>query len=139
MPVTNIIICTLLTAIFLMFFLPVEKLIKKVLDLNIDRITTPLVLLFVIIGAAVFTTGLVGILYLALSVFCLWVFIFGFLTNRRYPYTLALVFLVLCPFLLIAKQDKIAEFFAVLCYLCLVFGVFKDILYDKIVDGDSND
>lgn len=139
MPVFNIIICALLIAVFLAFFLPVEKWVKKMLDINIDRVTTSLILLLATAAAIVYTAGLVGILYLAFSAFCLWAFIFGFLVDRKYPYTLAIIFLVFCPFLLIAKLDKIAEFAAVLVYLCLVLGVLKDIFYDKIVSEGSND
>jgi len=138
MPVLNITICALLIAVFLAFFLPVEKWIKKALDISIDRVTTSLVLLLAVIGVLIYATGLEGILYLALSAFCLWAFIFGFLIDRKYPYTLALIFLVFCPFLLIAKLDSIAEFAAVLVYLCLVLGVLKDIFHAKIVDGGSD-
>lgn len=137
MPVFNIIICVLLIAVFGVFFLPVEKWVKKVLDVNIDRSIASLVVLLMVVVAMVYTSGLAGILYLALSTFCLWIFIFGFLVDRKYTYTLALIFLVFCPFLLIAKLDKIAEFSAVLCYLCLVLGVLKDIFYDKIIQGVS--
>lgn len=135
MPVFNILICVLLITVFGVFFLPVEKLVKRALDINVDGVTASLVVLLMAVVAMVYTLGLAGILYLALSTFCLWIFIFGFLVDRKYPYTLALIFLVFCPFLLIAKLDKIAEFSAVLCYLCLVLGVLKDIFYDKIIHG----
>ena len=112
------------------------------LDINIDSVTVALAVLLMVVVAMTYISGLAGILYLALSAFCLWVFLFGFLVDRKYPYTLALTFLVFCPFLLIAKLDKIAEFSAVLCYLCLVLGVLKDIFHDKIIHeigaGDSN-
>jgi len=139
MPVSNIIICALLIAMFLVFFLPVERPVKKALDIDINRTTASLMLLLALIGVATYAIGLIGILYLAFSAFCLWAFIFGFLVDRKYLYTLALIFLVFCPFLLIAKLYKIAEFSAILCYLCLVLGILKDFFYDKIVDGGGND
>jgi hypothetical protein len=139
MLVFNIIICALLFAVFLALFLPTGKLVKKLLDIDVNRITVSFVILLTIGGAIIYKAGLAGIIYLALSAFCLWAFIFGFLVDRKYPYTLAIVFLAVCPFLLIAKLDSVAEFSAVLCYLCLVLGVLKDIFYNKIVDGGSND
>lgn len=139
MPIINIIICALLMAVFLVFFLPVEKWVKKALDISINRVTASLVVLVATAGVLIYATGLTGVLYLALSAFCLWIFMFGFLVDRKYPYTLALIFLVFCPFLLIAKLDKLAEFSAVLVYLCLVLGVLKDIFYHKIVAGASSD
>ena len=139
MPVGNIIICTLFIAVFLVFFLPTEKLVKKTLNINIDGLTASLGVLLAIGILLVYSAGWAGVLYLTLSAFCLWAFVFGFLVDRRYPYTLAIIFLALCPVLLIAKLDNVAEFSAVLCYLCLVLGVLKDIFYDKIVDGGSND
>ncbi len=139
MPVFNIIICALLIAAFLVFFLPTEKWIKKALDVEITRSTVSFAIVLTVVGLIIYQTGVAGILYLVLSAFCLWAFLFGFLPDRKYPYTLALIFLIFCPFLLIAELDKIAEFSAVLCYLCLVLGVLKDIFYHKIVDGGSND
>lgn len=139
MPVFNIIICALLIAVFLVFFLPTEKWIKKALDIEVARSTVSLAIVLTVVMLIIYQTGVAGILYLVLSAFCLWAFLFGFLVDRKYPYTLALLFLVFCPFLLIAKLDKIAEFSAVLCYLCLVLGVLKDIFYHKIVDGGNND
>jgi len=135
MPVFNIIICVLLIAVFGVFFLPINKVAKKVLDININGVVASLVALSMAVLVVLYTAGLVGILYLALSAFCLWAGLFGFLVDRKYPYTLALIFLIFCPFLLIAKLDKIAEFSAVLCYLCLVLGVLKDIFYHKIICG----
>ncbi len=139
MPIFNIIIYTLLIAVFLVFFLPIEKWSRKLLNISVSQTTASLVFLLAIVVAIVYRTGVAGVLYLMLSAFCLWAFIFGFIVNRKYPYILAIIFLVACPFLLIAKLDGVAEFSATLCYLCLVLGVLKDIFYDKIVDGEIND
>lgn len=134
MPITNILLAFLFALGFLVFFLPVSVWTKKLLDLEIPQPIVALLVIGVAVGLLGIKTGGAGFVYLALAVFCLWAFVFGFLSDRKYPYTLALVFLVACPFLLIAKLDQIAEFSAVLCYLCLVLGVLKDLFYDKLVD-----
>jgi len=139
MPLGNIAVCTLLIGSFLMFFLPVEKLVLKTLDIAVSRNTTSLAVLAITALVLIYFSGISEIVYLAFSTFCLWAFIFGFLVDRKYPYILAFIFLASCPFLLIAKLDAVAEFLAVLTYLCLALGVLKDIFYDKIVEGGSNE
>ena len=134
MPITNILLAFLLALGFLVFFLPVSVWTKKLLDLEVTQPIVALLVIGIAMGLLGVKAGGAGFVYLALAVFCLWAFTFGFLADRKYPYTLALVFLVACPFLLIAKLDQIAEFSAVLCYLCLVLGVLKDLFYDKLVD-----
>lgn len=134
MPITNIAVSALLIAGFAVFFVPVAKWTKKLLDLEISAPIASIFILLAITGLLVFKTGLAGVIYLALAGFCLWAFAFGFLTDRRYIYTLALIFLAVCPFLLIAKLDQIAEFSAILCYLCLVLGVLKDLFYEKAIN-----
>ena len=62
--------------------------------------------------------------------------IFGYLaylyifkkTEGRYAFTVALFFLILCPFLLIAKKEKIAEKSAIFTYYFLVIGVIQEII-----------
>ena len=66
--------------------------------------------------------------------FSLFVFLFGFLSNRKYIYLLALISLALTPIMLILKMEDVAEFFAQTCYLLLVLGVLKDIFYEKIFE-----
>jgi len=67
-------------------------------------------------------------------IFSLFVFLTGFLSDRKYIYLLALISLALTPIMLILKMDGIAEFFAQTCYLLLVLGVLKDIFYEKIFE-----
>lgn len=134
MPITNILLAFLFALGFLAFFLPISVWTKKLLDLEVAQPIVALLMFGVAVGLLGVKTAGVGFVYLALAAFCLWAFAFGFLADRKYPYTLALVFLGACPFLLIAKLDQIAEFSAVLCYLCLVLGVLKDLFYDKLVD-----
>jgi hypothetical protein len=134
MPVMNIVISTLLITSFLVYFVPVERLVKKLLDIEIDRTVFPILLLLIVAGVLTYISGVTGFLYLVMSIFCLWALAFGFLVDRKYIYILAIVSLILCPFLLIAKLDKIAEFFAILCYLCLALGIIKDIFYEKVIN-----
>lgn len=133
MPYINIALSVLFIASFLVFFVPVEKLVKKTLDLRTSALAISTVLVLIVVGILIFEAGIGGVLYLTFSTFFVWEVTFGFLADRKYIFTLALIFLVFCPFLLIAKLDNIAELSAVLCYLCLVLGVFKDIFYEKIV------
>jgi len=46
--------------------------------------------------------------------------------DGRYAFAIALFFLVLCPFLLIAKKDKIAETAAIFTYYFLVAGTVQE-------------
>jgi len=71
-------------------------------------------------------------LTLPMVIFSLFVFLLGFLSDRRYIYLLALISLALTPVMLILKMEDVAEFFAQTCYLLLVLGVLKDIFYEKI-------
>ncbi|MFA5792135.1 MAG: hypothetical protein WC884_03825 [Candidatus Paceibacterota bacterium] len=57
---------------------------------------------------------------------------FGFISDKKHIYTLALVSLVLTSIMLITKMGGLAEFFAQVCFLSLVLGVLKDIFYEKI-------
>ena len=123
----------------MLLFIPMEKLIFKTLEISFSRATISLSAITLATLVLIYFTGLLGIMYLALSAFCLWAFIFGFLVDRKYPYILALTFLVSCPFLLIANLDSIAELMAVLAYLCLVLGVIKDMFHDKVVEGNNNE
>lgn len=134
MPIINISLAILFSFGFLFFFLPVEKLIKKLLDLSVPRPVMPLFAILAALGILVAETKGVGLIYILLAAFSLWAFALGFLSDRKYSYTLALVFLLMCPFLLTIKMDKLAEFFAVLCYLCLVLGVLRDLFYEKLTD-----
>lgn len=134
MPITNIAVSALLIAIFAVFFMPINKWTKKLLDLELSAPMASIFILLAVAGLVVFKTNMAGVIYLALAGFCLWAFAFGFLVDRRYIYTLAIIFLAACPFLLIAKLDQVAEFSAILCYLCLVLGVVKDLFYEKLID-----
>ena len=96
-------------------------------------------LILAISSITVYVAGLSVILYFGFAVFCLWGFTFGFLVDRRYPYVLALTLLIASPLLLIINLNKLAEFFAALSFFCLTLGVFKDIFYDKVIDGSSVD
>lgn len=133
MSLTNILLAILFALAFLFLFLPVGKWTKKLLDIEISQPLGAAIAALLAMGFFVVKTNGVGLIYIVLATFCVWAFIFGFLSNRKYPYTLALVFLAVCPFLLMVKMEKTAEFFAVLCYLCLVLGVLKDLFYEKLV------
>ena len=81
-----------------------------------------------------------GILLFVLLIFPLggphFAAIFGYLaflylfkkSDGRYAFAVALFFLILCPFLLIAKKDKIAEQSAIFTYYFLVLGTVQEII-----------
>lgn len=54
--------------------------------------------------------------------------IFHKFSDGRYAFGIALFFLVLCPFLLLAKKDKIAETSAIFTYYFLVIGTLQEII-----------
>lgn len=139
MLITNTVVFWLFIAVFLVLFLPTEKSIKLTSVINLNRTTVLLMLILTISLIIVYVAGLSVILYFGLAIFCLWGLIFGFLVDRRYPYILALTLLTTCPLLLIIELNRLAEFLAALSFFCLTLGVFKDILYDKIIDRESVD
>lgn len=118
--------------IFATQFLPVDRISNKLLELSISRTLATLLLILLIMGITLYIMGIAALIYLSLTFFSVWAFCFAFLSDRRYIYILALIFLGLCPFFLIIKLESIAEFSAMFAYLCLVMGVTKDILYEKI-------
>lgn len=128
----NLIISLAFLAIPFFLFLPVEKWISKLLEIKIPKTAFLFAIPTLLAFFASLQLGLVGIILFFLAIFNTWAFLFAFNSNRKYTYILALIFLGLTPFLLILKLDKIAEYFAVLCYLALVVGVTKDIFYEKL-------
>jgi hypothetical protein len=113
---------------------PVESWISKLLEVKLSKIyllaipTLPLL-------ATAFRYRILGLVHVLLSVAIIWGFLFAFNVDRKYPYILALIFLGFTPFFLMAGLDDIAEYSAILCYLALVIGVFKDIFYEKIFNN----
>lgn len=81
----------------------------------------------------------VGIMKFALNylflLFSIWAFLYGFIVDRKYIYGLSLFFLVGAAIFSTARMNQISEYFGVLCYLLLVMGVFKDLLYEKIFNN----
>ena len=92
-----------------------------------------------VLGIVVLKHGLGELLYIILSLYILWIVVFGFLANRRYTYLLALLFLLAAPTLILIGLTETAEYLGVLCFICLTAGISKDILLDEIVDQGTND
>jgi len=127
------IVLNLLFLLFLFSILfPLEKTISKLLKIHILKTHILSVLLLVVLLVIAKISALGFIVSFVLITFSFLVFLFGFLSNRKYIYMLALVSLSLTPIMLILKVDKLAEFFAQTCYLLLVLGVLKDVFYEKI-------
>ena len=130
----NIGLTLILFFVLLLFLFPLEKTISKLLKICVNKAHIFPVLLFLAFSILFYVSKLEFILSFPMIVFSLFVFILGFLSDRKYIYLLALISLGLTPFMLILKMDVIAEFFAQTCYLLLVLGVLKDIFYEKIFE-----
>jgi len=130
----NIILGLTFFLLLLLFLFPLEKFIGKILKKNVKK--TYVFLALEVLGLLIIfaSAKLSAVLSFPMLIFSLFVFLFGFLSDRKYIYLLALISLALTPIMLILKMDQIAEFFAQTCYLLLVLGVLKDIFYEKIFE-----
>ena len=130
----NIGLTLILFLLLLLFLFPLEKPISKILKTKVNKTHIFSVLVILAISVLFYISKLEFILTLPMVIFSLFVFLTGFLSDRKYIYLLALISLALTPIMLILKMDGIAEFFAQTCYLLLVLGVLKDIFYEKIFE-----
>jgi hypothetical protein len=130
----NIGFTLILFVLLLLFLFPIEKTTSRILKTGVSKIHIFSILVLLSISILFYVSKLEFILSFPMILFSLFVFIFGFLSNRKYIYLLALISLALTPVMLILKMDGIAEFFAQNCYLLLVLGVLKDIFYEKIFE-----
>jgi len=130
----NIALALIFTLILILILFPLDRYISWILKTKISKIHIFLTLILLALTVIFYVSKLEFILSLPMIAFSLFVFLFGFLSNRKYIYLLALISLGLTPLMLILKLDQIAEFFAQTCYLLLVLGVLKDIFYEKIFE-----
>ena len=130
----NILLILIFFLSLLLFLFPLEKTLGKILKTKVKKsyIFFTLMILGLLIIFAL--AKLSAVFSFPMLIFSLFVFLFGFLSDRKYIYLLALISLGLTPIMLILKMDQIAEFFAQTCYLLLVLGVLKDIFYEKIFE-----
>ena len=124
----------ILFVLLLLFLFPLEKTISKLLKTGVNKTHIFSVLVFLSLSILFYVSKLEFILSFPMITFSLFVFLFGFLSNRKYIYLLALLSLAVTPIMLVLKMEDIAEFFAQNCYLLLVLGVLKDIFYEKIFE-----
>jgi len=111
---------------------PFHKIATKIFEVKISQSLLVLAFPALLAFFTILRFGFVGIALFLLALFNSWALLFAFNVDRKYVYILALIFLSMTPLFLLLKMDKIAEYMAVLCYLALVLGVSKDILYEKI-------
>ena len=130
----NIGFTLILFVLLLLFLFPLEKTISKLLKTGVNKTHIFSVLVFLSLSILFYVSKLEFILSFPMITFSLFVFLFGFLSNRKYIYLLALLSLAVTPIMLVLKMEDIAEFFAQNCYLLLVLGVLKDIFYEKIFE-----
>jgi len=130
--INNILIVMAFGLVAVVFLLPTDGWLPRLLQVKISKLLLLLILSLPPVLAVTLRSGVLGIIYFLLALLITWAFLFAFNTDRKYIYILALIFLGITPFLLFLKMDKFAEYSAVLSYLALVIGVFKDIFYEKI-------
>jgi len=128
----NILFSLVLVLLLISFLFPLDRFLSKLLKTNINKTHIFSILVFLSLSILFYVSKLEFILSFPMILFSLFVFLFGFLSNRKYIYLLALISLALTPIMLILKMEDVAEFFAQTCYLLLVLGVLKDIFYEKI-------
>lgn len=128
----NILFSLVLILLLISFLFPLDRFLSKLLKTHVKSTYIFSALIIVGLGILFNVSRIDFILTLPMVVFSLFVFLLGFLSDRRYIYLLALISLGLTPVMLILKMDGVAEFFAQTCYLLLVLGVLKDIFYEKI-------
>ncbi len=130
----NILFSLVLVLLLISFLFPLDRFLSKLLKTNINKTHIFSILVFLSLSILFYVSKLEFILSFPMILFSLFVFLFGFLSNRKYIYLLALISLALTPIMLILKMEDVAEFFAQTCYLLLVLGVLKDIFYEKIFE-----
>jgi len=130
----NIVLTLIMFFLLLLFLFPLEKLLSKILKTNINKTHIFSLLVFLALSVLFYTSKIEFIMTLPMTLFSIFIFLSGFLSDRKYIYLLALISLALTPIMLIFKMDDIAEFLAQTCYLLLVLGVLKDIFYEKIFE-----
>lgn len=128
----NILFSLVLALLLLTLLFPLEHCLSKLLKTNVKKPYISTILILVAFGILFKVSKFDFILTFPMVVFSLFVFLLGFLSDRRYVYVLSLISLGLTPIMLILKMNDTAEFFAQTCYLLLVLGVLKDIFYEKI-------
>lgn len=130
----NIILGGAFFLLLLLFLFPVEKSLSKIFKTEVKKTTIFLILILFSLAvlAKYYTFGFV--LSFPMILFSIFVFLFGFLSNRKYIYLLSLVFLILTPVFLAFKIKVVADFLSQGFYLLLILGVLKDIFYEKIFE-----
>lgn len=128
----NVTISTLFILVFATLLVPIDERLNRFINLSANYRVGSFIAFLVLVGMFIFTTGLLGFLYLVVSTICIWGLLVGFFSERRYLYLLALLFLFLCVLLLLLKLNSMAEILGVLCYLCLSVAVLKDLLYGRL-------
>jgi uncharacterized membrane protein len=128
----NILLSLLFLIALVSILFPLENLISKNLKMKVGKNHILFSVLALVLLILALTTKIEFVLNFIAIPLSLTVFLIGFLSDRKYIYTLALISLSLTPIMLIVKLDSIAEFFAQTCYLLLVLGVLRDIFYEKI-------
>ncbi len=120
--------------LLLSFLFPLEATVSKLLTIKISKRQLLFGLTILVLGVLAVFYRLQFLFAFPLLTFSFCVFLFGFHVDRKYIYTLALVFLISCPLLLLMNLNEIAEYNATLCYLLLVLGVLKDLVYSRIYE-----
>jgi hypothetical protein len=108
-------------------FTPIEKYFK-----GLSKLYLLIIMGFIMLIIYYLMFGGLYLVQIGLIFLCLWVFVFGFLSNRKYIYSFAFMFLIFTPVLYLITLTDLAQLTAAFVCLLIIIGIIKDVFYEKI-------
>ena len=131
-PVNSILMALAFLSLGMSLLFPVEKVLQKLFTVKVPKTVVVFFIPLLLVAYATFTLPADYFFMFLLTLVNLWAFLYAVNVDRKYIYFLAIFFLSLAPLFLLMELENAAEYFAVLSYLALVIGVFRDIFYEKV-------
>ncbi len=126
-PVNSILMALAFLSLGMSLLFPVEKVLQKLFTVKVPKTVVVFLIPLLLVAYATFTLPTDYFFMFLLTLVNLWAFLYAVNVDRKYIYFLAIFFLSLTPLFLLMELENAAEYFAVLSYLALVIGVFRDI------------
>ena len=126
-PVNSILMALAFLSLGMSLLFPVEKVLQKLFTVKVPKTVVVFLIPLLLVAYATFTLPTDYFFMFLLTLVNLWAFLYAVNVDRKYIYFLAIFFLSLAPLFLLMELENAAEYFAVLSYLALVIGVFRDI------------
>jgi len=126
-PVNSILMALAFLSLGMSLLFPVEKVLQKLFTVKVPKTVVVFFIPLLLVAYATFTLPTDYFFMFLLTLVNLWAFLYAVNVDRKYIYFLAIFFLSLAPLFLLMELENAAEYFAVLSYLALVIGVFRDI------------